>query len=102
MKLKKPGTGNSQKGKTVDLEAAVDFISEAEARGGTQKQIAFPWEEVDAKQTKAFNLRLPLDLYEKLRFVADNTPRVSMNTICVDNLEPVIEELLQNILKKEG
>lgn len=96
MKLKKPTTPAKQEKNVSGAEA---FISEAETRG-IHKQSAFPWEEADPKQTKAFNLRLPLDMYEKLRYLGENTPRTSMNNICIDGLEPHIEELLSKLLKK--
>ena len=82
-----------------DLEKTADYISEAEVRG--KDTTLPPWETVDTKKTKIFSLRLPLDLHEKLKYVAENTPRTSMNNICIDGLEPYIDDLLEAILRKE-
>lgn len=99
MKLRKP---QKQEGKedraTKDLEGATRFISEAEQRDTKKKA---PWEEADPKKTKAFNLRLPLDTYAKLKHVAENSPRTSMNNLCIDAIEPFIDKKLKDILQKK-
>ena len=85
--------------KEKNIEKTSQYISEAETRG-TDRTL-HPWEAVDSEQKKVFSLRLPLDYHEKLKYIAKKTPRTNMNNLCLDGLEPFIDERLEEILKKE-
>ncbi len=89
MKLKKPTDTQT------DNKAAQDFIAQADRRTESRAGESYPWEGVDPKKMKVFSFRIPMDSYKKLRYLADKLPRTSMNDICLDALEPYLEELLK-------
>lgn len=93
MKLKKPTDTQT------DDSAAKDFIAQADKKAESRVGESRPWEEVDPKKMKVFSFRIPMDSYEKLRYLADKLPRTSMNDICLDALEPHLEEILKDNLK---
>ena len=84
----------------VDQASITRFIEDAEK--GPEPDIVLPWEAPDVRLdvTKVFNLRLPEDLYLKLKYLSDNQRRRSMQTICMDAIEPVIEAEIKAILDK--
>lgn len=90
MKLKKP-----QENAIKDAE---NFISGADYGIKEDKNTSLPWDGLNNKKTKAFNLRLPLDVYAKLKYLGENLPRTSMNNICLDAIEPYLEEKLKELL----
>lgn len=92
MKLKKP-----TESQTPSPES---FITGADYAAHPTTENAYPWQGLDNKKTKAFNLRLPLDVYAKLQYLGENLPRTSMNNICLDALEPYIEAKLAELLQK--
>lgn len=95
MKLKKPQEKSASDAK--------DFISGADY-GKTEEQKndeSYPWEGLDTKKMKVFSLRIPLDLYTKLQFLGDELPRTSMNNLCLDAIEPYIEEKLKAFLAEK-
>lgn len=89
MKLKKPPT------KPYETGEASQFISEAETYP-QEKQ--YPWEGLSDENTKVFSLRLSEVMYEKLRFVAKNSKRKSMNDVCLDALDTELEFRINNIM----
>ena len=85
----------------ADQASMTSFIEGAE-KEGLESDIVLPWEASGVRQdvTKVFNLRLPEDLYLKLKYLSDNQRRRSMQTICMDAIEPVIEAEIKAILDK--
>lgn len=63
----------------------------------------YPWQDPNVRPdvTKVFNLRLPEDVYLKLKYLSDNQRRRSMQTICQDAIEPYIEQELKNLLDSD-
>lgn len=76
-----------------------DFIAGAER----QESRAYPWQAANVRPdvTKVFNLRLPEDVYLKLKYLSDKQRRRSMQTICQDAIEPYIEQELKKLLDSE-
>ena len=72
------------------------FIAGAER----QESSAYPWQSPNVRPdvTKVFNLRLPEDVYLKLKYLSDKQRRRSMQTICQDAIEPYIEQELKKLL----
>lgn len=93
MKLKTP------KKKPVDTEAVANFIGGAEEkpkRVTKQKKdqvSTLPWEEPHLRDdvTKVFNLRLSEKHFAMLKYLAENQRKESMQSICLDALEPMLE-----------
>lgn len=56
-----------------------------------------PWDDVDDRVKRIFNLRLPETLYLKLKFISENTPK-SMHGFALENLEKAVEEKLDKII----
>lgn len=86
---------------TEATQAAVkNFIEGAEEEKNND---VLPWEApaVRPDMTKVFNLRLPEDVYLKLKYLSENQRRRSMQSICMDALEPVIDAEIEALLKKE-
>lgn len=77
-------------------EEVQDFIAGAEQ----QTVDAHPWEapEVRPDVNKVFNLRLPEDMFLKLKYLSENQRRRSMQSICLDAIEPYIEQELEKVL----
>ena len=90
-KLKKSGT---------DQAAVKSFIEGADK--GAEPAIELPWEAENVRpdMTKLFNLRLPEDVYLKLKYLSENQRRRSMQTICMDAIEPAIDAELEALLSK--
>ena len=87
--------------KTEATPAAVkNFIEAADKNVGNDNVL--PWEAPDVRPdiTKVFNLRLPEDVYLKLKYLSDNQRRRSMQSICMDALEPAIDAEIVTILKQ--
>jgi len=87
--------------KTEATPASVkSFIEGADKEAGNVD--ALPWEApgVRPDMTKVFNLRLPEDVYLKLKYLSDNQRRRSMQSICMDALEPVIDAEIAALLKQ--
>ena len=72
------------------------FIAGAER----QESSSYPWQATTVRPdvTKVFNLRLPEDVYLKLKYLSDKQRRRSMQTICQDAIEPYIEQELKKLL----
>jgi len=86
--------------KTEATPAAVkSFIESAEKN---ENDDVLPWEAPDVRpdMTKVFNLRLPEDVYLKLKYLSDNQRRRSMQSICMDALEPAIDAEIATILEQ--
>ena len=85
----------------ADQASMTSFIEGAE-KEGLESDIVLPWEASSVRQdvTKVFNLRLPEDLYLKLKYLSDNQRRRSMQTICMDAIEPMIEAEIKAVLDK--
>ena len=90
MRSSKPQAQNKQR-ENVD-----DFIAGAEQTTA----IDYPWkaEEVRPDMNKVFNLRLPEDMFLKLKYLSENQRRRSMQSICLDAIEPYIEQELKKVL----
>lgn len=73
-----------------------DFIAGAERADSD----LYPWQDPNVRPdvTKVFNLRLPEDVYLKLKYLSDKQRRRSMQTICQDAIEPYIEQELKKLL----
>jgi hypothetical protein len=93
MRSSKPHT------QAVQSEKAREFIAGAEKKA----QADYPWEapEVRPDVNKVFNLRLPEDIFLKLKYLSENQRRRSMQSICQDAIEPYIEEELGKLLDEE-
>jgi predicted transcriptional regulator len=85
----------------IDQAAITSFIEDADK--GSEPDTVLPWEAASVRQdvTKVFNLRLPEDLYLKLKYLSDNQRRRSMQTICMDAIEPMIEAEIKTVLDKK-
>lgn len=94
MRSNKPRT--SSPAPEADIQG---FIAGAER----QESSAYPWQAANVRPdvTKVFNLRLPEDVYLKLKYLSDKQRRRSMQTICQDAIEPYIEQELQKLLDSE-
>lgn len=87
------------KKKTVEDNSVQAFIEGAEEKTKatrnpkTKKLSALPWEEPNLRDdvTKVFNLRLSEKHFVMLKFLAENQKRESMQSICLDALEPMLE-----------
>lgn len=91
---------NKPRTQTQPPEADIkDFIAGAER----QESSVYPWQAPNVRPdvTKVFNLRLPEDVYLKLKYLSDKQRRRSMQTICQDALEPYIEQELKKLLESE-
>ena len=90
MRSSKPQVQNKQQ-ENVD-----DFIAAAEQRTA----VDLPWkaEKVRPDVNKVFNLRLPEDMFLKLKYLSENQRRRSMQNICLDAIEPYIEQELKKVL----
>lgn len=91
----------------LDENALEAFVSGAEPELKTkaspkQRKELHPWEASDVREdvTKVFNLRLSEPLFLKLKYLAENQKRTSMQSICLDVLEPAIEKQVKNFLKE--
>lgn len=89
MKLKKPSKNS------IEEKNASQFINEAEALPEEKK---YPWEGLSDTETRVFNLRMSKAMYEKVRFVAKNLKRKSMNDVCLDALDTHIEYFLNELI----
>lgn len=76
-----------------------DFIAGAER----QKSNLYPWQDSNVRPdvTKVFNLRLPEDVYLKLKYLSEKQRRRSMQSICMDAIEPYIEQELKKLLDSD-
>lgn len=92
MRSSKPQTQSKQR------ETLEDFIAGAE-----QKAVTYPWEGEDVRPdvNKVFNLRLPEDMFLKLKYLSENQRRRSMQSICLDAIEPYIEQELKKVLNDQ-
>lgn len=81
--------------------AAVKNFIEAADKNAEDDDV-LPWEAsgVRPDMTKVFNLRLPEDVYLKLKYLSDNQRRRSMQSICMDALEPVIDAEIAALLEE--
>ena len=61
-----------------------------------------PWDAPGVRDdvAKVFNLRLPEPYLLKLRWLAERSPK-SMQTICMDALQPAIDRAIREALKRE-
>ena len=94
MKLKKP--------QEKAIKDAETFISEANYGKTESITNPYPWDGLDHKKMKAFNLRLPLDVYAKLQYLGENLPRTSMNNLCLEVIEPYLELKLTELLEAKS
>ncbi len=92
MKLKTP------KKKPVDDKSVTAFIEGAEKKPTTKKKkkvkaSVLPWNEPHLRDdvTKVFNLRLSEKHFAMLKYLAENQRKESMQSICLDALEPMLE-----------
>ena len=70
------------------------FISDA---GKTESQ--YPWEAADPKKIKVYNLRVPEPVFEKLKFIGDSGPFMSMQRFCHETLLPAIDEKIDELIE---
>lgn len=84
---------------TAQREEVKDFIAGAEQHA----VVTYPWEatEVRPDVNKVFNLRLPEDMFLKLKYLSENQKRRSMQSICLDAIEPYIEQELNKVLNNK-
>lgn len=77
-----------------------DFIAGAERQ---ESSSVYPWQDPKVRPdvTKVFNLRLPEDVYLKLKYLSEKQRRRSMQTICQDAIEPYIEQELKKLLDSD-
>lgn len=92
MRSNKPQTQATQK---RDVQ---DFIAGAEQKTTSRH----PWEAPGVRPdvNKVFNVRLPEDMFLKLKYLSENQRRRSMQSICLDAIEPYIEQELAKLLNK--
>jgi len=87
------------------MDATEAFIAGAERTPNTipyntmPDDIDKPWEAAHVREdmVKIFNLRLPEPYWLKLQFIAKHSPR-SMQTICLETLQPAIDAELAALL----
>ena len=74
-----------------------DFIAGAEKKAVNMH----PWEAPGVRPdvNKVFNVRLPEDMFLKLKYLSENQRRRSMQSICLDAIEPYIERELEKVLQ---
>ncbi|MGB0849101.1 MAG: hypothetical protein ACPGSM_20375 [Thiolinea sp.] len=87
---------NKPQAQTAQKRDVQDFIAGAE-----KKAAAHPWEApgVRPDMNKVFNVRLPEDMFLKLKYISENQRRRSMQSICLDAIEPYIERELEKVLQ---
>jgi hypothetical protein len=68
------------------------FIEDA---GKTETE--FPWDAADPNKIKVYNLRLPEPIFEKLKFIGDSDPFMSMQRFCQETLRPAIDAKIQEL-----
>ncbi len=56
----------------------------------------YPWEEANPNAKKVFNLRLPEDLYEQLRYIAYHD-RESVHAFCVRAVAAAVHKRLRQL-----
>ncbi len=83
---------------------ASSFIDGAEnnPKKRVQRKSAVPWDDPRLREdvTKIFNLRLSEKHFAMMKYLSDNLPRTSMQNICLDTLEPMLEHESLNLFKK--
>lgn len=104
MKLKTP------RKKPVDDKSVTAFIEGAERKSPTKitskpkklKNSVLPWNEPHLRDdiTKVFNLRLSEKHFLMLKYLAENQRKESMQSICLDALEPMLERESLALSKK--
>lgn len=90
---------NTPKKKPVDTDAVTNFIDGAETKPKAKKKPkkvsipVLPWNEPHLRDdvTKVFNLRLSEKHFAMLKYLAENQKRESMQSICLDVLEAMLE-----------
>ncbi len=89
---------NKPKAQAVQKRDVQDFIAGAEKKTAASE---YPWETPGVRPdvNKVFNLRLPEDMFLKLKYVSENQRRRSMQSICLDAIEPYIEAELEKVLR---
>lgn len=79
--------------KQAKKDAIEKFIAGAEEPKGKNKKADLPWEDPYLRDdvTKVFNLRLSEKHFSMLKYLAENQKKESMQSICLDILEPMLE-----------
>lgn len=97
-----------QSKKEIDPVQAEKFLAGAEQststlveQPNTEERIDYPWNDPMVRKDvlKTFNLRLPEDVFLKLKYVAENTPKTSMHKLCLKAVEETIEQELKKLEK---
>lgn len=97
---KKPRFQRSPK-KEQDLDTFAQQAERSSEETMELKKGKYPWEDVDAKEKKTVPLYLSKDVYEKLRYLSENTD-IPQQRIMRNVLVPEIERQLNELLKKIG
>ena len=91
-----------QRPKKEEQEKDLDqFAQQAGHAPEGEEPTAWPWDEVNTKEKKAVPLYLPRDVYEKLKFLSENTD-VPQQRIMRNAVVPEVERQLNELLKKMG
>ena len=88
------------KKKSADPAAVKNFIEAADKDPIADAELPWKAPGVRPDMTKLFNLRLPEDVYLKLKYLSENQRRRSMQTICMDAIEPAIDAKIEALLGK--
>lgn len=88
------GRDSTPKGPSIQEEA---FIAGANKLPDS----AFPWDGLDDRRPRpAFNMRFTDAQLAKLKFVADNTPKMSMHEFCLQCILPALDEQVKELVDK--
>ena len=100
MQKKKP-----QGKKALDPNKAAAFVAGADEPAKTstkaiENEEPLPWDDPSVREdvTKVFNLRLPEPLFLKLKWLSENTPKTSMQKVCMDAVSKSVEEEVRKTL----
>lgn len=98
MKSRRPKKTNVSKN---DVSSFIDG-AENNPKKRVQRKSAIPWEDSRIREdvTKVFNLRLSEKHFEMMKYLSENTPRTSMQNICLNTLEPMLENESLILFKK--
>lgn len=79
-----------------------NFIAGAEEKTENKADFSLPWEDPNVRDdvTKVFNLRLSERHFLMLKFLAEHQKRESMQSICLDAIEPMLERESLELVKK--
>ena len=72
-----------------------DFISGAGTEASSKP--TYPWGTAYPHKTKVYNLRLPEPAFEKLKYISENVPFMSMQRFCQEVLNPAIDKKIKEL-----